>query len=297
VIFAVGVFTVIYDLSYQSLLPHIVRTEDLIDANGRLQASYSAAAGIGPLAGGALVQVFTAPVAVLFDAISYIPSALSAIFIRATTIRSAKIRKPFRTELVEGVRALISDSLQLRLTATALTSNFFAAAIQSLLILYAVNSLHLSPLAIGIAFAGNAIGAVLAAVILPWLGRHMSAHLSVMAGLMVDAVGYLAVVLVGRVSKPVDLVVLAIASLLGTAGMVIVGTRAMAWRQQVTPPEMLARVIGATRSLVFGLLPLGALAAGLLADIAGVRIALIVCACGMLSGSLWLATIRKSART
>ena len=295
IIFVVGVLSLLYDLAYQSMLPTMLPADDLVDANGRLQASQSVAAGAGPLAGGGLVQLITAPLAVLADAGTYLVSAILALLMRDVPARPPAPRQAFRSELAVGVRAVLSDQRQARLTGTALTSNFFGAAVHALLVLYAVRQLHLSALAIGLAFAWGAVGAVIAMLALPRLGRRLSPLNSVLAGLVVSALGYLLMLtLAPGASYGAAVVLLSVSSLLSSTGMVIVGARAMAWRQEITPPATLARVISVTHTLAYGAVPLGALLAGALAEATSLRTALIAGTLGMLAAGLWLVGIPRA---
>src|ERR687887_1304355 len=75
VAFATGVLTVFFDVAYQSYLPSLVERSQLSEGNSKLEISRSAAGLAGPGLAGVLVQVFTAPVAILGDAISFFVSA------------------------------------------------------------------------------------------------------------------------------------------------------------------------------------------------------------------------------
>ena len=84
VAFLVGTLQVFFDVAYQSYLPSIVEREQIIDGNSKLEISRSAAQVGGPGLGGVLVQVFTAPYAVLLDAFSFVGSGLFLLRIRKT---------------------------------------------------------------------------------------------------------------------------------------------------------------------------------------------------------------------
>jgi hypothetical protein len=72
VTFGAGVFTVVFDVTYQAYLPSLVESGQLIDANGRLQASASAASVIGPGLAGGIISAVAAPFAILFDSFSFV---------------------------------------------------------------------------------------------------------------------------------------------------------------------------------------------------------------------------------
>ena len=74
--FLVGICTVFFDVAYQSYLPSLVERDQIVDGNSKLEISRSAAQVGGPGVGGGLVEIFTAPYAVLVDAISFLGSAV-----------------------------------------------------------------------------------------------------------------------------------------------------------------------------------------------------------------------------
>src|ERR671935_1242601 len=80
--FVTGTLTVFFDVSYQSYLPSLVERPELVEGNAKLEVSRSAAQIGGPGIGGLLVRAFTAPYAVLADAVSYLGSALFIFAIR-----------------------------------------------------------------------------------------------------------------------------------------------------------------------------------------------------------------------
>ena len=70
--FAIGIFTVLFDVAYQSYLPALVDREELIDGNSKLQLTVSVAQVAGPSASGGLIAAITAPYAIVLDAASFV---------------------------------------------------------------------------------------------------------------------------------------------------------------------------------------------------------------------------------
>src|SRR5438105_3532280 len=66
--FLVGILTVFFDVAYQSYLPALVERAQLVEGNSKLQVSVSGAQIAGPALGGGLIQLATAPYAILVDA-------------------------------------------------------------------------------------------------------------------------------------------------------------------------------------------------------------------------------------
>src|SRR5207244_12454617 len=65
-------------------IPSLVSTDDFVTANGRIQATYSAAQVSGPLLAGALISFLPLTWVMAFDAGSFAISALSLSLIRAS---------------------------------------------------------------------------------------------------------------------------------------------------------------------------------------------------------------------
>src|SRR5271170_5832146 len=96
-----GVCTVFFDVSYQSYLPVLIGTDDLVDGNGKLGATQSFAQVVGPGLGGGLVGPARAMAA---DAISYAVSVASLLAIRAP-------EEPPRTDQRQKLRKEIAEGL------------------------------------------------------------------------------------------------------------------------------------------------------------------------------------------
>ena len=80
--FLVGVFQVFFDVAYQSYLPSLVDRDKIVEGNSKFEISRSAAQISGPGLGGILVEILTAPYAVLVDALSFVASGLFLLGIR-----------------------------------------------------------------------------------------------------------------------------------------------------------------------------------------------------------------------
>ena len=72
-----GTLGLFSSLAGQSLLPSLVDREDLVEANSKLAVGRSAAELVGPGMAGVLIQLLTAPVALIVDALSFIDSLVT----------------------------------------------------------------------------------------------------------------------------------------------------------------------------------------------------------------------------
>lgn len=171
VLLLVGAMTLFFDVAYRSYLPSLVRRELLVDGNSKLEVSRSAAEIVGPGLAGGLVQVFTAPLAILFDALSFLLSAAFLARIRSAepTPESRKNQEEGSTaeeqgrilqEIRDGLRALTGNPTVRSLVSCTGTITFFNAVIEAVLVLYLVNTLGLSAATIGIIFSVGALASL-----------------------------------------------------------------------------------------------------------------------------------------
>jgi hypothetical protein len=102
--FCLGVLSLFFDACYQAYLPALVRREALVEGNAKLELTRSAAQVGGPSLAGALVQLVTAPLALLFDVASYLVSAAALATIRAAEAPPAAVqRRSVWREMAEGL--------------------------------------------------------------------------------------------------------------------------------------------------------------------------------------------------
>jgi MFS family permease len=264
--FGLGACEVVFVNASQAILPDIVSSSQLHRANG---AQYTVTAigqqFAGPPVGSLL---FAVAVALPFglDAGSF---ALSAVLL-ATLPRRREPRPEhpkLRAAMTEGIRWLASHPL-LRVLAVLVGVNTFCFQLGFVtLVLLATQTLHLSARGYGVLLAGAAAGSVLgglvSARIVARIGQVPALLISLIANVLVfEGIGF----------SPDPVVLGALLALNGfVTTMWSIGVVSL--RQQVVPSQLLGRVTSAYRMLASGLMPLGALAGGLVASELGVRAA------------------------
>jgi MFS family permease len=276
--FTTGTLTVFFDVSYQSYLPSLVEREQLVDGNAKLEISRSAAQVGGPGLGGVLVGLASAPYAILVDAASYVWSALFILSIRRPeSAPEPASGRSVRGELWEGLRYLVGHRLWRPISISIATNNFFSNVAWAILLVYAVRRLHLSPELIGLALALGSIGAFVGAVVV----RRVPARFGVgpaIAGSSWLAGPAMLLVVFAPVSFPVPFLIGAIA--IGEFSIVIFNVTAISLVQSVAPERMLGRLNASRRFIVWGVIPVGSFAGGLMASWIGLRATLLVGAIG-----------------
>jgi len=290
--FLFGICTVFFDVAYQSYLPSLVERNQIIEGNSKLEITRSAAQIGGPGLGGVLIQVFTAPYAVLLDAVSFAASALAIFRIRAveetppTVERSDGKKSSMWTELKEGLRFVLSNpNLRAQAGCTS-TSNFFSSVSFSIILVYAVRELDLSPGLIGFVFSLGALGGLAAALTATRISSRFGIGPTtiVMAAFFGPTMILYAVAPSGNAAVPL----LVTAQLIFGFTVVVYNIVQVSYRQAICPPRLQGRMNSVMRFIVWGTIPLGTLTGGALASWIGLRETIVVGAIGGGAAVLWI---------
>ena len=274
--FSVGIATVFFDIAYQSYLPSLVERGQIIDGNAKLEISRSAAQFGGPGVAGLLIGWLRAPAAILFDAISFLGSALFIFSIRKTEASRADRapRRKMRTELREGLSYVLRHPYLKNIAACTALFNFFGMLGFAILLVFARRELHLGPLAIGLALTIGNLGAMLAA----FTANRISGRLGVGRTIILSSVigGPMFLIIPFAPHGNAALVVIVPALIVGTFTGVIYNITQVSLRQAITPERIQGRMNSVMRFIVWGTIPLGAITGGALASQIGLKQTLIV---------------------
>lgn len=289
--FLVGVFQVFFDVAYQSYLPSLVDRDKIAEGNSKFEISRSAAQISGPGLGGILVEILTAPYAVLVDALSFVASGLFLLGIRKPEPRAevATIdgRKPSMWyELKEGLRFVLGNpNLRAQAGCTA-TSNFFGSVAFSITLVFAVRELGLSPGVIGLVFSVGAAGSLLAAFTTTRVTRRFGIGPTsiVVAALFAPSWFLWALAPEGNDAIPF----LVAAQLVFGFTVVVYNIAQVSYRQAICPPRLQGRMNSVMRFIVWGTIPLGTISGGALATWIGLRETMAIGAIGGGLAFLWL---------
>ena len=109
VAFLVSTLGLFFGVAYGPFLVSLVGREQLIEGNSKLAVSRSAAEIIGPGLAGWLVQLFTAPVAIIVDAFTFLISGLFLGLIRTPepAPKSTEQQQHIWHEIIEGLRLVM----------------------------------------------------------------------------------------------------------------------------------------------------------------------------------------------
>nr|WP_206442152.1 MFS transporter [Streptomyces boncukensis] len=289
-----GCATVFFDVAGQSCLPALLPRSQLVSGNGALESARSAAQVAGPGLGGGLVHLLGAPLALLADAVSYLVSALFLRRIRSRPEPPApRPGGSLAAEVREGLAFVLRHPVLRLIALTTGTANFFAALHTAVQTVFLVRVLGLPAGGVGLMLSASAVGGLLGAACAGRLARRCGqVRLIWLAPL---ATGPFAVL--WPLSRPgTGAALFALASGAVYFGAVVYNVAQVSYRQSVCPDALLGRMNATLRFMVWGSMPLGALAGGALASAAGARAALWVCAAGFLLVPLPLLPLRSARR-
>jgi MFS family permease len=282
-----AILSVFFDVSYQAYLPSLVSPENILEGNSKMSLSESIAGVVGPGLTGALVAAITAPMAILFDAVSFVGSAISVWLIRQPEPPPVPSGTPhIGREILEGLRASWREPILRTLLLRASTSSVFLGFGSSLYILFAVRELRIGAVLLGLVIAvGGCSGLVGALTAGPIVRRIGFGRSLIGAALLSGVAGLLPPLAHGPVA--VCAAILAVAQL-GDIAWSVYAIGELTLRQSIAPTCLLGRVNSAAHLTFRGVLPLGALAGGAIAQAIGLRPAMFVGAAGFLLSTLWL---------
>ena len=283
VAFVAGALTVLFGVSDASLFVAIVPREQFVEASSLLNGSRAFSLVAGPTVSGFLVQAVSAPGALLVDAFSFLGSG--ALLAR---IRPAEPPPdPEQGGAMVGLGWVArSPVVRATLFATA-TINFFNFVFWALFVLYAVETLDVSPGTLGLVLGAGAVGGLIGSVVTTPVTRWIG----VGPTLVVGCVLFTAPILLVPLAAGSDAVVLAclfVAEFGSGLGVMLLDISAGSIFAAVIPHRLRSRVSGAYTFVNYGVRVLGSLAGGLLGSTIGVRPALWIGTAGALLGVLFL---------
>ncbi|MER7515772.1 MFS transporter [Streptomyces sp. NPDC126499] len=284
VAFGVGALSVLFEACNTTLFVALVPTERYVQANSLVNGSRSMAWLAGPGIGGVLVQILTAPFALLADALTYLVSAGYLARIRPVEPAPAPVEKGHFTE---GLRWLVKDASMRALFASAGTVQFFNYMFHTLFVLYATTELGLSAGVLGAVLAAGAVGGLIGAAASGAVVRRIGIGPSLVTGFLGFTLPLLLIPLAGG---PLPLVVglLFAAEFLSCVGVMVVDVASGSLQMALIPDAIRSRVMGAFRTLNHGFRPVGALVGGLLGAGLGLRPTLWIATAGAVFAVLWV---------
>lgn len=291
-----GMLTVIFNVASAAFLPSLIPQGSLVEGNSKLAMSDSLAEIGGPAVAGPLVQLISAPLAILFDALSFLFSACSLGLIGKPEPPPAaqEQSQSIWSDLVEGLRMVLKNPLLRTLAGSAGIFSLFGNFIGALYALYVIRQLGAPPIFLGLLIATGGVSALAGAFLAERVVQRFGLGRTVAVGLfMYGATGLLIPLAGGSVALALSLLFLS--QLIGDASVSIYLIAEMSLRQSLVPANLLGRTTASIQFLSQGIAPVGALLAGTLGGLIGLRLTILMGVLGVMLAGAWLllSAVRK----
>ena len=290
-----GTLSVLFEIASQAYLPSVVAPAQLLEANAKFESSRVVAWAAGPGAGGGLVSLVTAPVALVADAASFVASAgliasLSIREVRPEAAHGGPNSK--RRDLREGARYVLRHTYLRPLLAAHALANLALGAVWAIVVVYAVRVLGLTAGLVGVALSLGQVGGFAGAVFAQRVARVAG------VGPMVIGAFFLfgpATLLLAVAPKAAAILFVSLGWALENLARALYGVSAATVRQALVPHHLQARAVGFTTTAGTGAFPLGTAVGGALAAGLGLRHAMLLA--GLISFLPFIAALASPLRS
>ena len=188
-----GALTVLSTSAAQAYLPGLVQPSQLTEANAKLTTGNAVTRIVGPGVGGVLVQLITAPTAMLTDAVSFLFCAVCLLRINVPEPKPNRVaERNIASEIHEGLYLVMSHGLMRPMFISSGAYNFFAAIFVAVYTLFMVRELGLQPSSVGAIIACGGVGGVLGGVIAARVANRFGAGKAIVWGMILLAAMHLA---------------------------------------------------------------------------------------------------------
>jgi MFS family permease len=259
-----GLGTLVFDIAYLAFLPSLVTTADLVEGNTKLEATFSVARLLGPAAAGLLTQAIGAAKAIGADALSFIVSVVTLVWIRAPESHPSESG----TE-VQGVLAGIGEGLRLVFGHPVLRSLLLMVSLlvlgahlfDPLFFVWAYNDLHLSPAVVGLVLLIEGLGGLAGVLIASRAAQSLGLGNALVACLATSSITFLLLPLATRLPAAPTLAILLFG--VGVADGVF-NINQVSLRQGLTENRLQGRMNATFRTVFWGAWPLSNVIGGIL---------------------------------
>ncbi len=285
--FLVGILTVFFDVSYQAYLPSLVDRSQLVEGNSKLETSNAMAAVGGPVLAGVVIQILSAPFAMIFDALTFFFSSGTLWRIRKVEPpKEALVHGSVLHDVKEGLAVIFRDRRLWSIAGCTGTSNFASGAIfVALLVFYAVRYLGMNAATLGVATGIGALGGIVGAVSGGAIAERLGVGPTIVASAFLFGLGPAGLLFA---TPATAIPFIAIVTAVTAFGSVIYNINQVSLRQALVPLRLQGRMNASMRFLVWGTLPIGSVVGGVLASVLEVRTAILLMVVVGLGSFLWV---------
>lgn len=262
--FALATLGIFFQAAQFAAIPSLVSRDELVTANGRIQASFSAATVVGPLAGGALLALMPVESLLYLDALTFVASAVAlALIARPFNAPREASRTSIRADVGEGLRYVLRHPVLRNISLMMALINVVSVTVYAQLVLFAKQRFGVSDGELGLLFAADGAGVVLLSLLAGPLRSRWSFGNVALGALMLSGIATLALAY-----APSYVLAVALSALSSGLGILFnINTGSL--RQAIVPNHLLGRIITIAMVLAWSAGPLGSTVGGLIVERTG----------------------------
>ncbi len=275
--FATTTLGILFESAEFAAIPSLVSSDDLVEANGRISASFTAATLLGPPLAGLLAAVMPVAGVLGLDALSFVASALSLVLVRASFNQQdggadgrGRERRSIRAEIMEGLGYVWRHPVLRNISIMMALANFVAVVVVVQLVLFAKERLGATDFQYGLLLSAGSGGVIALSLAAGPLRRRLPFGVVALGALALSGALTVALALAPGYWAALPLW----AAILGLGTLFNINTGSL--RQAIVPNHLLGRIISVARVAAASATPLGALLGGWLVARAGVTFAYVL---------------------
>lgn len=274
--FLIGTCEVATDTAAQSLIPVILEKKNFEKANSRMNIAETVIQNFigAPLSGFLYATSIVLPF--ILNSLGFLVAAIFVLMIPAHLIakgsspeNAAAEKKSFISEIKFGLNYLWNDRPLRRLVATTTALGFFYSVTTSTLILFITETLEVQAKYFGLLMAVAGSGGVIGGILTPMLSKKFGRGTILAVAIFISSI----TVLFQGFSPNVW--VFGVIGFVSSFSITNWNILLMSCYQVLIPAELYGRIHGARRTFVWGVMPIGALLGGVIAQ-SGLRLPLII---------------------
>lgn len=269
--FCIGTSAAFTAIAQNALLPTLAGRDNLVEANAKYQTSLTVSWLAGPGLAGFAVQAFTAPIAIGFDAISFLIGAATTAWARVTeSVSPPAPGRRLRHEVAEGLSFVVHQPQIRSILGVLFASNWAGAMNQAVWVLVMVGLVGLTPAQLGFMGVSGSLFSLLGAQLAGRIVGRFGVGNTMAAAAALFGFGQLAIIPAIYLHGTTAFVWM-LGTGLASAGLMIYNVNQQAIRGAVTPNRLLGRANSAVYVSVIGGRVLFALIGGALGLTIGLR--------------------------
>jgi predicted MFS family arabinose efflux permease len=291
-----AILTTFFDSASNAYLPTIVERDRLVDANGALAASGSAAEFMAFGISGFLVQLLTAPIAIAIDAASFVASAalLGTIRRREAPPPPPEDREPVLDEIREGLRLVAHDPVLRGFVGAQMALHALWGVFGATWFLFVLEELQLDPATLGIVAGVGGLSSFAGAVAASRATQRWGIGPVAIGAMVLSAIGNAFIPLAPAGLPLVAIGCLVMQQLVADSAATVYDITEVSVRQTLVHDRALGRVTSTFHVAAVVAQLAATMAAGLAAEAIGLRAASWLAPLGGLAGAviLWASPVR-----